>query len=264
MRILIDHDGNTHPAFGTARDLVIDGCVTLHINSRAWNICCTPARTSVMSLGTIDRLLGESPAQRLHLTWFDGAWHDEIYGDRNQLIARIIEVMDITPYGRYLTRQAQVDQFTADNPLKPIVELWRGTGGHISMANHGDWIGRNVDTFLTSYLDDGAVRFGQFGSGWKIYQSTNWLTHCIEKRVEDQPDVDYGTWVAQNYSDMLQGIQEPIVTDCDVLISDPTGDGDKRVQYTRLNLPVIGLDNRRHLLNVSYKHESVRLRAPVA
>ena len=258
--MIIDQHGNNLPGYHLDERLIDAGCILVRPNASNCQIRCDPVHMSTDALAALEEALNTLSPQRIHFKWPTHQWPEEIHGSTKSALERLITLMSSVPRTRFLDRQRR--ELANDDPLQAIVSLWKQTGGCIDMRQHSDYITRHTDKFLTAYLDDGTVRFGQLGPGWVIYKSKNWLTHCISQRVEDQPDIAYGTWVSGIYADQMD-MTEPYAMDCDALVMDPTGDGKKNLRYTRLTLPIIGIDGRRHLLSTSRNEPSAGFRSPV-
>lgn len=242
--------------------LFFGGCVEVDLDHTLGSVRLAPGHLTTEAFCTLDRLLDGARPGRLRLAWLHRAWHDEISPSPTAARKRLIELAGTcrVPDGFY--SRIYEDHDGVCNPHAPVTALWRSTGGDIDLREHSAFIATHVGRFLTAYDDDGTIRFGAFGPDWHIYKSRKWLTHCIGRSVEDQPDVEYGSWVAGNYAALMH-ITAPVTSINDVTVTDPTGDGSKRLAYRRLNLPVIGVTGRRELLTVSFNDASIDLRPPM-
>lgn len=242
--------------------LLFGGCVSVDLGHSLGSVRLAPAHLTTEAFCALDRLLDGARPGRIRLTWHHRTWHDEISPSPSAARKRLIELAGIcrAPDGFYSS--IYDDHDGGSSPHAPVAALWRSTGGDIDLREHSAFIATHVGRFLTAFDDDGTIRFGSFGPDWHIYKSRRWLTHCIGRAVEDQPDVEYGTWVAGNYAAMMD-ISAPVTSINDVTVTDPTGDGSKRIAYRRLNVPVIGVTGRRELLTVSFNDPSIDLRPPV-
>jgi hypothetical protein len=93
------------------------------------------------------------------------------------------------------------------------------------------------------------------GSGFSVLNPT-WMAKSAGRRVSDQPDVRFGHWASQAYSDALAE-RVPTLETIDVVISQPLR-ASTRVSYQRMILPCREAQDR-VLLGASLVDRSVVL-----
>jgi hypothetical protein len=95
------------------------------------------------------------------------------------------------------------------------------------------------------------------GNGYQAFDS-KWSTSSAGLRLEEQPDVDYGTWLTHGYLAAIDG-EAPKTEEVDAIIYRPR-QGRRRFTYRRLMLPFSGDGGRQFLLSASMPDLSVDLR----
>ena len=74
----------------------------------------------------------------------------------------------------------------------------------------------------------------QQGLGYRIYDRS-YMRTAIGTRIEDDPNVEYGRWVAQGLREAVRE-QRPLVEDVNAALVGPSGR--RRVSYRRILLPL--------------------------
>lgn len=121
-----------------------------------------------------------------------------------------------------------------------VVSLWRDRSGQLDIAAAREVLNNKIDakySVIARDSENGALRFQEFGPGLVIYSGRGNMSVCLGKAVQDQPDYHYGRWIAEGYRDAILA-NEPMITDMDVIVTDPLNDDKRRLQYRRLTLPV--------------------------
>lgn len=252
--VRINHHGEVWPAFGAASVHRPQGVIELHRWPTA-RVYLNTTGLTVAALTTLEQEIDTLPRGiHLNIAGTDRTPKDIIVSSSEQALSHILEFADKATSARFQGRLVARDVLEQIPAQSFLTEVWRNAHGTLELDHIRGELARHFPTYLTAYLDDGAMRFGEFSSGWKIYKSRNWLRHCVGKRVEEQPDTAYGHYIASNYRE-LWDISEPVATEALMHVKDPTGDGHKRLHYTRLALPVTNA-GRRQLLIASYTHSS--------
>ena len=96
------------------------------------------------------------------------------------------------------------------------------------------------------------------GSGYSAFDS-KWSTRSHGLRLEEQPDAEYGCWLATNYLDAMRECV-PRSDEVDATIYHPRL-GRRRFTYRRLMLPYAARGDRQFLLSASMPDPSVDLRS---
>ena len=104
---------------------------------------------------------------------------------------------------------------------------------------------------------DETLRFKMIGGGFGYY-GADWAVAAIGRRIDDQPDTNYGRWVAETYRAALHSAQ-PLIDDCDVLIT-PTGGSRARLRIRRIVLPFKNGKSGDVLISGSFHDDKVDLR----
>ncbi len=249
---------------GDTLDFVVrtTGCALVGWNDGGSSIIkAAPQRTSFLTFAGVVEATESVRSGRVALEWFDpneNEWYSRIFANGSEATGALIDLsLRHGQRSRFLASRYDVASLADNHPLRNLLDLWRSRGGTIDIERDNATLCNLTDSkYLTAVIDDGALRFSALGPGWRVYDSKRWLSHCIGQRVEDQPDYEYGCWVAGQLREALLR-DEPTLTNAHVLVHDPTGSRKRRIQYTRLTLPVIDPMGRAQLLSASHINRRV-------
>ncbi len=222
-----------------------------------------PRVVADVALATAVYLLADDPPARIALSWFGAGWLDEIYGSWKAAVQRMA---DLTIKARALQsdafrlRERNISRLSAGDPLGELFARWRSHRGHFDAAIFTPLIqGKLQDRYatVTSHSSNPTLTFASIGTGFLSYNKA-WRRAVRGRRMEDQPDVLYGTWAANAYREALAS-GEPRLDDVDALINRP-GLGSHRVRYRRLIVPFRPYSGVTYLLGASLIDPSVDLR----
>ncbi|MFY0611524.1 MAG: hypothetical protein JXQ99_08385 [Hyphomicrobiaceae bacterium] len=266
---LVDREGSFRSVVSAqhADDMVVNAaCALVGVSSGSCRLRLRPAKLEIKGFSVLSELLRKSDPDRIWLSWLGATWHDELLPGGDATIERLVELMLTRhPNERFQYRARALDDLAASHVFSPLIALWRANGVIDLRTNLEAVVNCTRGKYLTVYqdMDAGEVKFSEFGkTKWAVYDSQRWMTKCIGQPVRDQPDYEYGCWTAKAYRDACQRAV-PTLCDMDTIILDPTGGGDRRLQYNRLTLPAIGHDGSRQMLATSCHDSSVFLRAPI-
>jgi hypothetical protein len=95
------------------------------------------------------------------------------------------------------------------------------------------------------------------GSGYRAFD-ISWSAKSVGMPVDEQPDVDYGTWLSRGYLGVLARKQAQ-ADEVDAIIYRPRY-GRRRFTYRRLMLPFAIANGRQLVLSTSVADPSIDLR----
>lgn len=101
------------------------------------------------------------------------------------------------------------------------------------------------------------VVFHEFGDGMYAKYET-WRMCAVGAPIEEQPDRDYGKWVADAYTEALVA-QHPMIADIDAIVSWPHA-GRARMRYKRVLVPIVSAAGAPMLLGGSLLDNRIDLR----
>ena len=201
------------------------------------------------------------------LSRFEGEWEYEILVGQHSARSRLMELVAAaqnTDDAKHLTRELRLDSLERTNPLLMLVEKWRQQNGQIDLAREHAMLSECVDGRLLTVEREAASNrlvFASVGPGWELY-GANWPRHIVGQRVEYQPDLEHGRWVAGRFLEAMMRA-EPILTENDVLIKHPERRAPKRVQYHRITLPIEAPDGRHQILSATRVDPRIDLRSKI-
>lgn len=242
------------------------GFVGVEFTDDTCTVKAAPARVMYATFITLAGLITRRRPGRVALAWFDGRWNDEIYpGNTNAAAERLFELMcrDRSAAGeRYLTEPRALTALTAGNALTALFAAWREKAGGLSQQNCPQLFNGILQAkfVVLDATEAGDLVFSEVGEGLMMYQA-GWAGRAIGRPVDEQPDVGYGSAVADSWRSAFLS-DEPLLYDVDAIVSDPRGRRNWRTQYSRLTLPIRD-GGRRRLLSASLPNRAVDLRVKV-
>ncbi len=230
-------------------------------------VAFAPARVRPVTLLAISRLLASAKPYRVLLSSYDGQWRHEILVGQDQARTRLLALVmaaQVPVSDKHLSRELRMDTLEHTNPLRVLVEKWCQQGGNLDLMHDSALLSKCVDGRLLTVereANSNRLVFASVGDGWSLY-GTNWPRHIVGQRVEYQPDLQHGRWVANCFLDAMQRA-EPILTENDVLIKHPEKQEPTRVQYHRITLPIEADDGRSQILSATRIDTRIDLRSEI-
>lgn len=241
------------------------GFVAVGQTGNNYAVSAAPGSVSLTCYLATGQQIGDD-ASRVSLSWYDGQWHHEIHGGRDRAMKRLLALMGEHAGSGNLNRHLSVVREVVNANLTDhhveLLSLWRDRSGMIDLRRDGETLHNvTLGKFLFTARDTETSRlvFSGIGQGYELYNDESWQQKSYGRRVEDQPDVRYGTWVANCYREAMLA-NEPTLMSVDAVVSDPKQGERRRMQYTRLTLPCIDRQGRTHLLSASVVDYGIDLR----
>lgn len=241
------------------------GFIEIGLSHESVVIRAAPSRVDLTSYSSLVRLISQGNYRRASLSWFDGQWNHEFFRDGTIAVQRLMALMlrgDLADRKQFRAQGRAIESLHKQDPLGDIIALWCDTPGELDLASAREVLNNKVDAKYSVVARDptsGTLKFQEFGPGLLIYSGRGNMSVCLGKAVQDQPDYQYGRWIAEGYRDAVLA-NEPIVTDMDVIVGDPLTGEERRLQYRRLTLPVQTADGSTALLSAVRVDPSIDLR----
>ena len=222
-----------------------------------------PHRTSYVTYATAIGLLDRHVTRRIAMRWYDGVWHDEISANLPAISRRILKLMTERrefSSDRVYTQARDVASLPDQHPFRDLLGLWSERSGRLDLNDHRALL---HDRLLDKYCliersqNDSELLFALYGEGLVIYRP-EWVRQIIGRRVDEQPDMQYGRMVADGWRQAMLA-DRPTLTDADAMIHDPTKDQPWRSQYTRMTLPIYDGSGRHLMLSATVLDPSINL-----
>lgn len=227
-----------------------------------------PGRISYAAFGRALEVIEECRPERISLSWFDGAWNDEIETSAQRAGKRLLALMlqlRSQSQQSYLSQPRDLASLTATHHHARILAMWRDAGGRIDPQADLEKIrAATRDKFLIVRHDRRikALCFTAIGGYLDVYRDTKWGQVFNGNRVEAQPDARYGAWIANGYREALVAGQ-PQLSDIDAVVTDARSGDTLHHRYARLTLPIEGHGGERHLLSAPLTDASIDLSVKV-
>jgi len=205
-----------------------------------------PRNVQLPTLLAVQQQLLSSRAKLFRIRYFETSWQSEITSSSERAISRLAELCapSFAPLSteKFLVEPRDYSALFDDreSPLRPIVQKWRMSFGHfdptvISFAIKHQLLSRMMIVGVRPRARDAVFRF--IGDGFSWTDDTYQL-NAIGQRVENQPDKEYGGWVAEFYKSVASTGQPRF--DCVTAAIHQPAPGRGRtgvIRYERLLLP---------------------------
>ncbi|MGI9426588.1 MAG: hypothetical protein ACR2PA_25650 [Hyphomicrobiaceae bacterium] len=244
-----------------------NGFLSVSLSDETAGIRAAPGSISTVGYLAAGQLIDTS-IRRVGLSWYTGQWQHEILIGRDAAMKRLMQLMSThhsRALGRFLSEPRAVEGIPQTHPHTKLLQLWRAQAGSFQWAKDFEYIHDITDgKFMLVQWSSGAPKlvFAAIGKGSEVYQDRGWIDTFSGKRVEDQPDMRFGSWIANSYREALLA-NEPRVSDIDVIVSDPKHGNEKHLTYSRLTLPVQSTNGNLQLLSASCPSGDIDLRVKV-
>lgn len=226
-----------------------------------------PAAVSPISLSALLYWLHDREADRVLMSFFDRVWSHELVRSRAEAIQRLLARVECGAGGRdgdFLYEELPIDSLEETSPLRNVLSMWSEANGAFDRKRMAPFLERGLNgrfVLVEASPTSPALVLKDVGGGLSK-PAEYWLARSIGHRVEDQPDYDYGKWIAKFYRKVIaSGV--PSLSDVDAVIKWPK-QSRQSFRYRRLVLPFKGERNSTLLLGASLVDTSINLRAKPA
>ena len=221
------------------------GFIGLAVAKKSVRIKLRPALARPAALGALYLCLHQHAPERVVVTWYNGGWRHEIIGwsrDGWRRMTRLLEVPEI-PTREFSRGNIPLDRLAPENPLRSLLEDAPRLASIV--ANPAQMLPPPLNERYILVTEDRRreLRVADFGCTM-MSRSPRWRSQARGRRIEDQPDWNYGQWVADAYRDAWHR-GEPLLEEVAAVIEWPEL-GTFSHAYWRLIVPCIkpGLPTR--------------------
>lgn len=237
------------------------GFVALTRSSGSATIKAAPGLVTYAGFAKVSELITQWQPTRVALSWFDASWHHEMRRGAVDSRERLMDLM-LEADGKcgraYDIQPRSTDGLVAASQLANTLELWRERSGYLDINEHSGSISRATGdkyTIVRRDPDRKTIEFAHFGDGIDLYGNGSWKHRLVGCRVDEQPDLEFGRWLADNYLETIF-IGKPALRDIDATTTDIAAKRNVRKIYTRLALPIQTGEPGEHLLCASTIHDT--------
>jgi hypothetical protein len=226
-----------------------------------------PAVVSPIAFSALLYWLHDREADRVLVSFFDRVWSYEMLRSRADAAKRLLAKVEFGVDGRdgdFLYEELPIDSLEEASPLRSLLAMWAESNGRFCRQRMAPFLERGLNgrfVLVESSPTTPALVLKDVGGGLSK-PAEYWLARSIGHRVEDQPDYDYGRWIAKFYRKVIAS-GTPSLSDVDAVIKWPEHSR-QSFRYRRLVLPFKGEDSSTMLLGASLVDTSINLRVKPA
>jgi hypothetical protein len=238
------------------------GFVAINGYVNSFQIRLRPAVVSDRTVATLRQWLGTCDAARGVVSSFGVEWSSELIMGATAALARIEHLVAEGRRAKpqdYIARPVAPEVLTEMPAVARIVNDWdrlsQPSGQHVLMDLLKQAFG---DRYIVVKKEphQGSLVFAELGDGLFTKYET-WRTCAVGAPVEEQPDRDYGRWVAGTYNEVIRS-GKPSIEDIDAIVRWPHA-GRTRLRYRRVLIP-LRRENSEMLLSASLMDNRIDLR----
>jgi len=226
-------------------------------------ISLRPAIVSPIAFSALLYWLHDRAVDRVLISFLDRDWSHEMLGSRQDAVRKLMARIDFgqgSREGDFLQQSLPLESLPASSPLKGVLDLWSASGGKFDRERLAPLLERALNgrfVLVEAVPDKPSLVIKDVGGGL-TKPAKYWLGRSIGNRVEDQPDYDYGRWIADFYRQVLT-TGEPSLSDVDAVINWPHH-ARQSFRYRRLVVPFNGSGSSTMLLGASLIDPAINLR----
>ncbi len=226
-----------------------------------------PAVVSPIAFTALLYWLHDRTADRVLISFFDRVWSHEMLRSRADAVKRLLARVDFSVGDRerdFLHQELPLESLDEASPLKRLLTLWSEASGVFDHERLAPLLrGTLKERFVLVEASPTRAALVLKGVGGGLSKpADHWLARSVGHRVEDQPDYDYGKWIAKYYRKVIAS-GEPSLSDVDAVIKWPEHSR-QSFRYRRLVLPFKGEGSSTMLLGASLVDPSINLRVKPA
>lgn len=204
-----------------------------------------PRNIGLPALLAVQQQLLSSQVRLFRIKYFDTAWRSEIMTSSERAISRLSELCAPAfappPRERFTAEPRNFSSLFDDenSPLRPFAQKWRVSFGYfdpsvISFAIDHQLLSRMMIAGVRPRTMDPVFRF--IGDGFKSLDD-EYPFHAIGERIENLPDREYGSWVAEFYKSVARTAQPHYDIVTAAIEARPASNKFFVTRYERLLLP---------------------------
>ena len=226
-------------------------------------ISLRPSVVSPIAFSALMYWLHDRSADRVLISYCDREFTHEMTRSRDEAVRKLMSRVDFGQGARdgdFLQEDLPLDGLPQTSPLWDVLEAWRASGGKFDRERLAPLLERALNgrfVLVEASPERPSMVIKDVGSGLSK-PAEYWLARSIGNRVEDQPDYDYGKWIANYYRDVVtQGA--PRLGNVDAVINWPQ-QSRRSFRYQRLLVPFSGDGNSTMLMAASLADPAINLR----
>ena len=226
-------------------------------------ISLRPSVVSPIAFSALMYWLHDRSADRVLISYCDRESTHEMTRSRDEAVRKLMSRVDFGQGARdgdFLQEDLPLDGLPQTSPLWDVLEAWRASGGKFDRERLAPLLERALNgrfVLVEASPERPSMVIKDVGSGLSK-PAEYWLARSIGNRVEDQPDYDYGKWIANYYRDVVtQGA--PRLGNVDAVINWPQ-QSRRSFRYQRLLVPFSGDGNSTMLMAASLADPAINLR----
>ena len=189
----------------------------------------------------VTRWLRRAQSERVVVSSLGAGWSYELIRSTDVALRRIEAMIAQAENARpddFLSRSPRLDELHPASPLSQIVRNWSSlsapSGQRVLKQLVLDALGDRY-VMVGKAANSERLTFQAFGDGLFAPYET-WRTCAVGAPIEEQPDRQYGRWVAASYAEAFKA-NEPRIADIDAIVRWPHS-GRSRMRYKRLIVPL--------------------------
>ncbi len=226
-------------------------------------ILLRPAVVSPIAFGALLYWLHDRVVDRVLVSFLDRDWSHEMLRSRQDAVSKLLARVDLgqgVRQGDFLQQELSLESLPEASPLRGVLDLWSGSGGKFDRERLAPLLARALKgrfVLVEASPDRPSLVIKDVGGGL-TKPAEYWLARSIGNRVEDQPDYDYGKWIAGFYRRVVAtGV--PSLSDVDAVINWPQHRR-RSFRYRRLVVPFKNAGRSTMLLCASLADPRINLR----
>ncbi len=239
------------------------GFIALNVFGTSCQIRCRPSLTGERTHRALRTWLGQKSCERIILTWFNQDWTNELVRGAEAALMRMEQLAIGSRKPKptdFLSRLLPDAELHPKSPLGELVRDWRQLAVPSSQHSLIKLLEQTIgNRYVIVKQDPGINRviFHEFGEGMYSKYET-WRNCAIGAPVEEQPDRNYGKWVADAYAEAFAA-NRPMIADIDAIVRWPQ-EGRARMRYKRVLVPLISASGAPMVLGGSLLDNRIDLR----
>ena len=226
-------------------------------------ISLRPSVVSPIAFGALLYWLHDRVVDRVLVSFLDKDWSHEMLRSRQDAVQKLMARVDLgqsTREGDFLHEELPLESLPSASPLRSVLDMWSATGGKLDRERLTPLLARALNgrfVMVEASPDRPSLVIKDVGGGL-TKPAEYWLARSIGNRVEDQPDYEYGKWVAGFYRRVVAtGV--PSLSDVDAVINWPQHSR-RSFRYRRLVVPFKDAGRSTMLLCASLTNPGINLR----
>jgi hypothetical protein len=236
--------GYANPDFD-ASDYVVRNLGFISVVRRSRDRMTVRLRPSLVSPKALDaalKILVNQDFKQGEIQRFEMDWVSEIWPNDPAMLHRLVDLCEkaqqpLEP--RFGAKPLDINRISEDNsnPLKPLYQKWRVSSSIFDDTTLPFLINYGLDyrlSVVTAPRVGEPLRFQFFGEGFKFYDDRQRM-RVIGAPIADQPDADYGRWLAEQYAAVVESGRPSL--DYVTAHIQPDSGPSRRSRYERLLLP---------------------------